>query len=82
MPLAAPGPEWSPNRSEEGPGEVVPLPDPEPLFSLIDDGGRTLRPVPVHFLPCDCVVRVDQTAEIRRLIQQARAKLAGPERER
>jgi len=75
MPLAAPGPEWSHEQAEDGPGEVVPLPGSEPLFSLIPDDGPSRPPVPVHSLPCDCVARGDEATEIRRLIQQARATL-------
>jgi hypothetical protein len=76
MPLAAPGPEWSTEQAEEGPGNVVPIPGPEPLFSLIPDDGPNRRPVPAHLLPCDCVVGGSEATEIRRLIQEARATLA------
>jgi len=81
MPLAAPGPEWSLNRSEDPAGTVVPVPAGKPLFSLIDDDGTSRPPAPVHFLPCDCVVRGDTATDIRRLIKQVRATLAGLESE-
>ena len=76
MPLAAPDPEWIPNRSEDGPADVVPTAGPDPLFSLIVDGERTRRPDPVHLHPCDCVAWGSEADEIRRLMKQARATLA------
>ena len=76
MPLAAPDPEWIPNRSEDGPADVVPTAGPEPLFSLIVDDGPSRRPDPVHLLPCDCVAWGSEADEIRRLMKQARATLA------
>ena len=78
MPLAAPGPDWSPEQAEDGPADVVPTAGPEPLFSLIEHDGSlaSRRPVPVHLLPCDCVAWGSEADEIRRLIKQARATLA------